>query len=442
MVNRFKMISLFSLVLCCSAIYAMKLPPFKVEILNNFGAELRITYQKIGRDQEILRTVQPGQPLDLGTNEELKGTIKIEYYTLSVLVSSEVIQVADLIQKIIWLIANKNWPENAVGLLITLKPGGRFNTAIVPSYDAVGEETIRMMNMPASGPSSNPLDAFRFRYPVVQQALKGYDIIGNLKDWDDVPKGVNLEGGWVVGRATTAEDIARYMFDLPNAAYTQASVMEVAEGLLARRNPANAYDQKVIALINWAIRILKQALREKAQSGTSVEEVEFSRPTAGTAQQKNTRQAIESAFIGKVVTSFPSTIFQERIDFSGWNSIAGRNGRVQAFVEANAANNPQILADLKKVIGFSEALVHIINETYAKINAKTITSADVKIAHQSLTRIAGIAESAKNEIATKHYSEQGQQESNALLVTLAGYIHASALGVAGQTGSIQIPHKR
>jgi len=260
MANIFNRAALVALVFSGHAtLLAMKAESFNVMVKNNYGAQIEVEYAAGGKT--FKKVVNLDRILPLGLSDQLHGSITINRVGAikGRVTASYKIDVNGLGQ--VW--GQKKKP-GADTLLVKVKSTSlhQFNVAYAPGI----KSKLEMRENVEKLAPGDALDEF--------PGLKKYGLEKTLTP-DQIlairaPNEVVIAGGWIA-RATTGEDIARYILELP-LGYNQDSVKKAYMALSLKwhpdKQPAHLqglkdFAQKVMPVITHARDLLTEALRER-----------------------------------------------------------------------------------------------------------------------------------------------------------------------------------
>ncbi len=238
--------------------YAMQKDRFTVVVRNNYGAQIEVMYTLQGKQQIMVVNVDKDH--FLGSSDLLSGNVKI--YRAGALVghlaAGYEMPVAALDQ--IWA-QQKHELADALLLIVTSAPG-----RLVIQYHPTNKETLVMKDR-MEQLQGDVMDQFRGLQKYGLEKKLTPDRILAIQSWKEEV----IPGGWVVGRATTGEDIARYILELP-IGYNADAVQDQFKKLSLKWHPdrqempyLKELGQKVMPLIIHARNLLQEALRDKGQ---------------------------------------------------------------------------------------------------------------------------------------------------------------------------------
>lgn len=230
---------------------------FYVTVRNNYGAQIEVSFVLAGK--AIIKVVNLDLDATLGLASNISGDIKI--YRAGALVGHLAAGFTLPAQALgqLWAQQRKQPIDNT--LLLTVTPAlGR----LVVSYRPTQQSTLTVM-----------VEIKKLEGGVMDQfpGLEKYGLEKKLTP-DQIlairsPNEVVIPGGWIVGRATTGEDIARYILELP-IGYNAASVQAAYKKLSLQWHPDKQKLEgmketaaQVFTLITHAKDLLTQALGDR-----------------------------------------------------------------------------------------------------------------------------------------------------------------------------------
>jgi len=260
MANIFNRAALVALVFSGHAtLQAMKAESFNVVVQNNYGAQIEVDYTVGPKAFHIV--VNPSDKWSLGTSDKLQGSITINRVGAikGRVTASYKIDVNGLGQ--VW--GQKQKP-GADTLQVKVKSTSlhQFDVTYAPGVKIELEIQEKVKKLVPG----DVIDEF--------PGLKKYGFNKTLTP-DQIlairaPNEVVIAAGWIA-RATTGEDIARYILELP-VGYNQDSVKKAYMALSLKwhpdKQPAHMqglkdFAQKVMPVITHARDLLTEALRER-----------------------------------------------------------------------------------------------------------------------------------------------------------------------------------
>ncbi len=240
------------LVVVCSghaAIQAMEAKSFNVVVLNSYGAQIEVNYN-VG-PKHFKMVVNPNEKLPLGSSDKLQGSLTINRVGASVgwLTKSYVMQIPGLEQA--WMQKQKPGTDT-LQVVVESTALQQFDVTYVPVAQSALEAESKIKKL-APG---DVLDEFPgLKKYGLEKTLTPERILA-IKAWNEevVPAGL-------LARATTGEDIARYILGLP-IGYTRADVEHAYDALAAKWHPLRQ-PQHLPGLVDFAKQVMPLIIQAK-----------------------------------------------------------------------------------------------------------------------------------------------------------------------------------